>query len=289
MLAESCHGKHKPVALASRYRSASNRPKRGRKIEQLPTGGELNGQRRENNNQYESRKSESSIMITGKKVLLGNSKRKKPVTSKNEEIQNRTSKVSTSKHEPAKVDHARIEKAVREILIAVGEDPDREGLLETPARVARMYAEIFSGLHKDPRIHLKRVFTENYDEIVLVRDIEFHSMCEHHLLPFTGKAHVGYLPNGKVVGLSKLARVVDEVARRPQVQERMTETIANMVEQELGARGVVVLIESSHSCMTMRGIRKSGASCTTSAMRGIFRENLSSRAEILGLILNQNR
>ena len=124
---------------------------------------------------------------------------------------------------------------------------------------------------------------------MLVRDIEFHSMCEHHLLPFTGKAHVGYLPNGKVVGLSKLARVVDEVARRPQVQERMTETIANMVEQELGARGVVVLIESSHSCMTMRGIRKSGASCTTSAMRGIFRENLSSRAEILGLILNQNR
>jgi GTP cyclohydrolase I len=228
-------------------------------------------------------------MITGKKVLLGNSKRKKPVTSKNEEIQNRTSKVSTSKPEPAKVDHARIEKAVREILIAVGEDPDREGLLETPARVARMYAEIFSGLHKDPAIHLKRVFTENYDEIVLVRDIEFHSMCEHHLLPFTGKAHVGYLPNGKVVGLSKLARVVDEVARRPQVQERMTETIANMVEQELGARGVVVLIESSHSCMTMRGIRKSGASCTTSAMRGIFRENLSSRAEILGLILNQNR
>lgn len=228
-------------------------------------------------------------MIAGKKLLLGNSKRKKPVTAKNDEIQNRTSKVSTSKHEPAKVDHARIEKAVREILIAVGEDPDREGLLETPARVARMYAEIFSGLHKDPSIHLKRVFTENYDEIVLVRDIEFHSMCEHHLLPFTGKAHVGYLPNGKVVGLSKLARVVDEVARRPQVQERMTETIANMVEQELGARGVVVLIESSHSCMTMRGIRKSGASCTTSAMRGIFRENLSSRAEILGLILNQNR
>ena len=228
-------------------------------------------------------------MITGKKILLGNTKRKKPVTSKNEEIQNRTSKGPTSKHEPAKVDHARIENAVREILIAVGEDPDREGLLETPARVARMYAEIFSGLHKDPRIHLKRVFTENYDEIVLVRDIEFHSMCEHHLLPFTGKAHVGYLPNGKVVGLSKLARVVDEVARRPQVQERMTETIANMVEQELGARGVVVLIESSHSCMTMRGIRKAGASCTTSAMRGIFRENLSSRAEILGLILNQNR
>ncbi|MBM3966926.1 MAG: GTP cyclohydrolase I FolE [Planctomycetes bacterium] len=187
------------------------------------------------------------------------------------------------------VDKERIERAVREILIAVGEDPDREGLVETPARVARMYSEVFSGLHTDPRIHLKRVFTENYDEIVLVRDIEFHSMCEHHLLPFSGRAHVGYLPNGKVVGLSKLARVVDEVARRPQVQERMTETIANMIEQDLGARGVAVMIESTHSCMTMRGIRKAGASCTTSAMRGVFRENLSSRAEILGLIMNRSR
>lgn len=187
------------------------------------------------------------------------------------------------------VDHERIERAVREILLAVGENPDREGLLETPARVARMYAEVFSGLHKDPSIHLQRVFTENYDEIVLVRDIEFHSMCEHHLLPFSGRAHVAYLPNGKVVGLSKLARVVDEVARRPQVQERMTETIANMVEEALGARGVAVMIESTHSCMTMRGIRKAGASCTTSAMRGVFRENLSSRAEILGLIMNPSR
>ncbi len=184
------------------------------------------------------------------------------------------------------VDHLRIERAVREILAAVGEDPDREGLLETPARVARMYAEVFSGLHKDPRIHLKRVFTESYDEIVLLKDIEFHSMCEHHLLPFHGRAHVGYLPDGKVVGLSKIARVVDEVARRPQVQERMTESIANMMEQELGARGVVVMIEASHSCMTMRGIRKSGGICVTSAMRGVFRDNLSSRAEILGLIMN---
>lgn len=184
------------------------------------------------------------------------------------------------------VDHQRIERAVREILAAVGEDPDREGLLETPARVARMYAEVFSGLHKDPRIHLKRVFSESYDEIVLLKDIEFQSMCEHHLLPFHGRAHVGYLPDGKVVGLSKMARVVDEVARRPQVQERMTETIANMMEQELGARGVVVMIEASHSCMTMRGIRKSGGMCVTSAMRGVFRDNLSSRAEILGLIMN---
>lgn len=184
------------------------------------------------------------------------------------------------------VDHQRIERAVREILAAVGEDPDREGLRETPARVARMYAEVFSGLHKDPRIHLKRVFSESYDEIVLLKDIEFHSMCEHHLLPFHGRAHVGYLPDGKVVGLSKIARVVDEVARRPQVQERMTESIANMMEEVLGARGVVVMIEASHSCMTMRGIRKAGGMCVTSAMRGVFRDNLLSRAEILGLIMN---
>lgn len=185
------------------------------------------------------------------------------------------------------VDHKRIERAVREILIAVGEDPDREGLLETPARVARMYAEVFAGLHKDPRVHLRRVFTESYDEIVLLKDIDFHSMCEHHLLPFHGRAHVGYLPNGKVVGLSKMARVVDEVARRPQVQERMTESIADMMEEQLGAKGVVVMIEASHSCMTMRGIKKAGGMCMTSAMRGVFRENLSSRAEILGMIMNQ--
>jgi GTP cyclohydrolase IA len=183
------------------------------------------------------------------------------------------------------VDNHRIEKAVREILIAVGEDPDREGLQETPARVARMYAEMFSGLHKNPRTHLKKVFSETYDEIVLIRDIEFCSMCEHHLLPFTGRAHVGYLPNGKVVGLSKLGRVVEEVARRPQVQERMTEQIADMIESELEARGVAVVLEASHSCMTMRGVRKPGSMCVTSSMRGVFRENLSSRAEVLSLIM----
>jgi GTP cyclohydrolase I len=204
------------------------------------------------------------------------------VTSKNEESHNRPSKAAS-----APVDHARIEKAVREILIAVGEDPDREGLLETPARVARMYAEIFSGLHKDPRVHLKRVFTENYDEIVLVRDIEFHSMCEHHLLPFSGKAHVGYLPNGKVVGLSKLARVVDEVARRPQVQERLTETVADLLVEELGAKGVAVVVEAVHTCMTIRGIRKPGSECVTSAMKGLFRSNVSSRAEVLSLIFGR--
>lgn len=185
------------------------------------------------------------------------------------------------------MDLERIEKAVREILIAVGEDPDREGLQETPARVSRMYAEMFSGLHKDPRVHLKRVFTERYDEVVLVRDIDFCSMCEHHLLPFMGKAHVAYLPNGKVVGLSKLARVVEEIARRPQVQERMTEVVAEMIEQELGARGVAVVLEASHSCMTIRGVRKPGTACVTSAMRGIFRDNLSSRSEILGLLLHK--
>jgi GTP cyclohydrolase IA len=188
-----------------------------------------------------------------------------------------------------KVDLPRIESAVREILAAVGEDPDREGLLETPARVARMYAEMFSGLKTDPRIHLQKVFTEKYDEVVLVRDIDFCSMCEHHLLPFTGKAHVGYLPDGKVVGLSKLARVVEEVARRPQVQERMTEVIADLIESELSARGVAVVLEASHSCMTMRGIRRPGSLCMTSAMRGVFRDDPSSRAEILGLIVGNRK
>lgn len=182
------------------------------------------------------------------------------------------------------VDHEKIQQAVRSILEAVGEDPDREGLLETPARVGRMYAEMFAGLHKDPGAHLEKVFTEKYDEVVLIKDINFCSMCEHHLLPFTGKAHVGYLPDGKVVGLSKLARVVEDVARRPQVQERMTEKIADLVEQHCNARGVAVVLEASHSCMTIRGINKPGSTCTTSAMRGVFREHLASRAEILGLI-----
>lgn len=182
------------------------------------------------------------------------------------------------------VDHHRIEKAVREILIAVGEDPDREGLIETPGRVARMYAEMFAGLHQDPSMHLKKVFTEKYDEVVLVKDINFCSMCEHHLLPFIGRAHIGYLPDGKVVGLSKLARVVEEVSRRPQVQERMTEHIADLVEKHLNAKGVAVVVEASHSCMTIRGVRKPGSSCTTSAMRGLFRKNPATRAEILSFM-----
>ncbi len=192
--------------------------------------------------------------------------------------------------EPAgKVDLARIRSAVREILAAVGEDPDREGLRDTPARVARMYAEMFSGLHEDPRRHLRKCFHEKCDEVVLVRDISFNSMCEHHMLPFMGKAHIGYLPDGRLVGLSKLARVVESVARRPQVQERMTETIADLLVEVLHARGVAVVIEAVHTCMSVRGVRKPDAVCVTSAMRGRFRSNASSRAEIMTLIYGDRR
>jgi GTP cyclohydrolase IA len=188
-----------------------------------------------------------------------------------------------------KIDHARIERAVREILLAVGEDPDREGLRETPARVARMYAELFAGLHLDPRRHLKKFFTERYDEVVLVRDISFQSMCEHHMLPFLGKAHVAYLPGPRIIGLSKLARVVEEVARRPQVQERMTEQIANLLVEELEVKGVAVIIEAEHTCMTIRGVRKPGSLCITSAMKGHFRTGSSTRAELMTLIYGDRR
>jgi GTP cyclohydrolase I len=184
----------------------------------------------------------------------------------------------------APVDLPRIAAAVREILAAVGEDPDREGLRETPARVARMYAELFRGLHQDPRTHLRKCFTEKYDEIVLVKDIDFESMCEHHLLPFMGQAHIAYLPKGKIVGLSKLARVVEVVSHRPQVQERMTEQVADLLMEELEAKGVAVVLEASHSCMTIRGIHKPNSLCTTSAMRGVFKSNLSTRAELMALI-----
>ena len=187
------------------------------------------------------------------------------------------------------VDQPRIERAVREILAAVGEDPDREGLRGTPSRVARMYAELFCGLRQDPRVYLKKSFDEKYDEVVLVRDISFNSMCEHHMLPFMGKAHIGYLPDGRVVGLSKLARVVEAVARRPQVQERMTETIADLVIEELQARGVAVVVEAEHTCMTVRGVRKPGTVCVTSAMKGIFRTRASSRAEMMTLIFGDRR
>lgn len=185
---------------------------------------------------------------------------------------------------PKEVDKPRIERAVREILLAVGEDPDRDGLLETPARVARMYAELFSGLRSAPAVHLQKVFEEKYDELVLVRDISFNSVCEHHLLPFMGTAHIGYLPNGKVAGLSKLARVVEDISRRPQVQERMTHQIADLMAAELGAKGVIVVLEATHTCMTIRGIRKPGSLAVTSAVRGLFKSNQSTRAEVMSLI-----
>jgi GTP cyclohydrolase IA len=184
----------------------------------------------------------------------------------------------------AVVDMDRIRAAVREILSAVGEDPDREGLLETPDRVARMYAELFSGLKGDPRFHLRKTFHVKHDEMVVQRDIDFSSMCEHHLLPFMGKAHIAYLPSGKVVGLSKLARVVESVSHRPQVQERMTEEIADLVMTELEARGVGVILEATHTCMTIRGVRKPGTICITSAMRGTFQTNPATRAELMALV-----
>jgi GTP cyclohydrolase I len=186
------------------------------------------------------------------------------------------------------VDLKRIERAVREILIAVGEEPDREGLRETPSRVARMYAEMFRGLRADPRVHLQKVFTQKYDEIVLIKNISFESMCEHHLLPFFGQAHVAYLPKGKVVGLSKIPRVVEDVVHRPQIQEGITVQLADLLMGELDARGVGVVVEAEHTCMTIRGVRKPGSVCTTSAMRGIFKENPTTRAELMAL-LRDNR
>jgi GTP cyclohydrolase IA len=184
------------------------------------------------------------------------------------------------------VDLVAIERAVRTILTAVGEDPDRPGLKDTPRRVARMYKEMFAGLHTDPARHLHVTFPETYDEIVLVRDISFTSMCEHHLLPFSGVAHVAYIPNGRVTGLSKLARVVDEVSHRPQVQERMTAEVADMIERELQTSGVAVVIKAEHSCMSIRGVRKPGSQTVTSALRGVFKTNESSRAEVISLINN---
>jgi GTP cyclohydrolase I len=186
------------------------------------------------------------------------------------------------------VDLEAIQNAVRTILKAVGEDPDRAGLKETPRRVAKMYQEMFSGLKTDPARHLHVTFPEEYDELVLVRDIPFHSMCEHHLLPFTGVAHVAYIPNGRVTGLSKLARVVEEVARRPQVQERMTQTIADLLERELDTTGAAVVVEAEHSCMSIRGIRKPGSLTVTSALRGSLKSDPSSRAEVMALI-NRSR
>ncbi len=188
-------------------------------------------------------------------------------------------------------DQERAEKAVRELLIACGEDPDREGLQDTPARVARAYLEMFAGLYTDPDEVLDRTFDECHDELVLVTDIPMYSTCEHHLVPFHGVAHVGYIPNeqGKVTGLSKLARLVDLYAKRPQVQERLTTQIADAVEKKLEPRGVIVVVEAEHLCMAMRGIRKPGARTTTSAVRGLFRSSSTSRSEALALINGRSR
>ncbi|MBC1398217.1 GTP cyclohydrolase I FolE [Listeria fleischmannii] len=179
----------------------------------------------------------------------------------------------------------KIANAVREILEAVGENPDREGLLDTPMRVARMYEEVFSGLKKDPSVHFNTVFEEQHEELVLVRDIRFSSMCEHHLVPFFGVAHVAYLPqNGRVAGLSKLARVVDDVSKRPQLQERITTTVAETMMDKLNPLGVMVVLEAEHMCMTIRGVNKPGAKTITSAVRGAFRSDDKLRSEVMSLI-----
>jgi GTP cyclohydrolase I len=184
------------------------------------------------------------------------------------------------------VDIDRIEHAVREILIALGEDPDRDGLVATPGRVARAYAELFAGLRVDPRDVLRTTFEADHEELVLVRDIKVFSLCEHHLLPFRGVAHIGYIPaeDGRITGLSKLARLVEVFARRPQVQERLTSQIADLLASQLGARGVIVVLECEHMCMEMRGIRKAGAQTVTSAVRGILKTDSKTRQEALSLI-----
>jgi GTP cyclohydrolase I len=187
---------------------------------------------------------------------------------------------------PSGVDIARLEKAVREILYAIGEDPDRDGLARTPHRVAEMYAEICSGLHEDPAQHLIVTFEADHDEMVLVRDIALYSLCEHHLAPFHGRAHVAYIPgdDGRITGLSKLARLVDGFAKRPQVQERLTTQIADAIVEVLQPRGAFVMIEAEHLCMSMRGVRKPGTLTLTSAVRGLFKDSAATRAEVMSLI-----
>ena len=187
---------------------------------------------------------------------------------------------------PVQIDVERIARAVREILEAVGEDPDRDGLVRTPERVAKMYGEVLAGLHENPAEHLSVTFEASHDEMVMVKDIPIYSLCEHHLVPFHGHAHVAYIPgvDGRITGLSKLARVVDGFARRPQVQERLTTQVADALAEALDPRGVLVVIEAEHLCMGMRGVRKPGAITVTSAVRGIFKENASTRAEAMGLI-----
>ena len=185
---------------------------------------------------------------------------------------------------PRPIDAERAARAVRELLLAVGEDPTRDGLHDTPDRVARMYAEILSGTSLDPGRHLALTFAEDHHEMVLVRDIPFESLCEHHLMPFTGKAHVAYVPNGRIVGLSKIARVVEEYARRLQVQERLTSQVADLLWERIAPEGVGVVLEATHTCMTMRGIRKPGAVMVTSAVRGTFKTRAETRAEFMKLV-----
>lgn len=183
------------------------------------------------------------------------------------------------------MDKEKIENAVKEILIAIGEDPNREGLLETPKRVANMYEEIFAGLTEDPKQHIKLFDEQSNDEMVIVKDIPFYSMCEHHLLPFFGKAHIAYIPSdNKIIGLSKLARIVDNFAKKPQVQERLTSDVADFLNENLQPKGVAVIMEAEHMCMTMRGSRAAGAKTQTSALRGIMRTDAKSRAEVLSLL-----
>ncbi|MGH8290444.1 MAG: GTP cyclohydrolase I FolE [Steroidobacteraceae bacterium] len=189
----------------------------------------------------------------------------------------------------SEVDQPRIARAVREIIIAIGENPDREGLRNTPSRIARAYAELTAGLHLDPRVHLETVFHVKYNQMVLLRNIPFHSICEHHFLPFVGRAHVAYLPRDRVVGLSKLARVVEAFALRPQVQERLTDQIADAIMEGLRPLGAICVIEASHTCMTIRGIRKPGSSMVTSAIRGTFVRNQATRTEVLNLIYGSAR
>jgi len=187
------------------------------------------------------------------------------------------------------VDIERIRKAVMEILLAVGEDVEREGVKGTPVRVASMYAELLAGMHEDPKKHLRTVFSESYDEIVLLRDIPFYSICEHHLMPFIGSAHVAYLPLGTVLGVSKLARIVDCFAHRLQVQERLTDQIADFIMDSLKPRGTAVVLEASHSCMTIRGIKKPGSVMVTSSLRGIFKKDPKSRNEVMSLMHKGNK
>lgn len=187
------------------------------------------------------------------------------------------------------IDTERIKKAAKEILLAVGEDTEREGLKKTPERMARTYAELLGGMYEDPKKHIRSVFTENYDEIVLLRNIPFYSICEHHLMPFIGSAHVAYLPSGTVLGVSKLARIVDCFARRLQTQERLTYQIADFIMNSLKPKGVAVVLEASHSCMTIRGVKKPGSAMVTSALRGIFRKDPKSRNEVMSLMHNGNK